>query len=73
RHSPKKAQRHSSTTDKEPHRVMPWPSPDGYDHGDRDNPEPWVQKYIDTLNEEAEKLSKAVDAFEKYGRSRLSL
>lgn len=43
------------------------------DHSDRDNPEPWVQKHIDTLNKEAGKLSKAVDVFEKYGRNRLRL
>lgn len=43
------------------------------DHGDRDNPEPWVQKHIDTLNTESGKLSKEVDAFEKYGRNRLRL
>lgn len=43
------------------------------DHGDRDNPEPWVQKHIDTLNMESGKLSQAVDAFEKFGRNRLRL
>jgi hypothetical protein len=43
------------------------------EHGDRDNPEPWVKKHIDTLNTEAGKLSKQVDIFEKYARDRLRL
>jgi hypothetical protein len=43
------------------------------DMGDRDNPEPWVQKRIDTLNKEAGATIEAIDAFERLGRSRLRL
>jgi hypothetical protein len=41
--------------------------------GDRDNPEPWVQDRIDTLNREASATSKIIDAFERFARNRLRL
>jgi hypothetical protein len=43
------------------------------DHGDKDNPEPWVAERIDKLNSAASKLSNDIDAFETFARSRLRL